>query len=121
MLFHVIIIDTFSVVIHVYISFIAVCQSRLLLESGLQIEYLKTLRLIKTSSRENTKNNLHTSNVADSTHSSTHIKNISSYAILENDHLDTAAGFEAHQVYKSWCCEGRTKHTINFTFNPTGQ
>jgi hypothetical protein len=65
--------------------------------------------------------NVQTSIFTNSTHSSIKTKNISAYVILEQDHFDTAAGFQAHHVYKIQSCEGGTKRSINFPFIPTGQ
>jgi uncharacterized membrane protein YcgQ (UPF0703/DUF1980 family) len=101
MIFHAIKIHKFSVVIHAYIFFKVVCKSKLLLESGLQLQYIRIMGLIKNIFKRKQKN-LQTSIVTNSTHSSIiQTKNISSYAILEHDRLDAAAKFQAHHVYKS--------------------
>lgn len=65
--------------------------------------YLKIIGLITKifKSKQQKHFNVQISIVTNSTHSSIKTNNISSYVILEQDHFDTAAWFQAHHVYKS--------------------
>jgi hypothetical protein len=90
MLFHAVKIHKFSVINHVSIFLKVVFKSGLLLESGLQIQYIKIMVLIKDIFKGGKKSsNIHRYEF----YTIKHYKNKEHYAILEHDHLDIAAKF----------------------------